>query len=143
MNPSSSGPRLGRSVLAVFAGLLVNVIPAVAIDGVLHATGVFPAMPERMSDGLFILAAAYRVLLGVAGAYVTARLAPRSPVMHALVLGSVGVAMCTAGMLAMRDAGPVWYPLSLIVLIVPCSLLGAALAGKGPTAPTVVSTSAD
>ena len=137
MSAHPSGWRLGRSVLAVFAGLLVNVIPAVAIDGLLHATGVFPPMSVRMSDGLLGLAASYRLLLGILGAYATARLAPRRPIMHALVLGSVGVAMCTAGAIAMRDTGPAWYPISLIVLTIPCSLLGATFAGKGRAVSTV------
>lgn len=130
MSANPTGKRIGRSILAVFVGVLVNVIPAVAIDGVLHATGVYPPFGQTMSTGLFLLATSYRVLLGIAGAYVTARLAPRRPVFHALVLGGIGVAMCAVGTITMKDAGPIWYPLLLIAITLPCSLLGGKMAEK-------------
>ena len=53
-----------------------------------------------MSDGLFVLATAYRTVFAIAGCYITARLAPDRPMMHALVLGSVGVVRSTAGAVA-------------------------------------------
>ncbi len=77
------------SVLAVIAGLLTNIIPAVAIDAVLHATGIYPPIGERMSDGLLLLASSYRVLVAIAGGYLTARLAPAKPVKHVLVLAGL------------------------------------------------------
>jgi hypothetical protein len=40
-----------------------------------------------MGDALFLLATAYRIVYGVAGSYVTARLAPDRPMQHALALG--------------------------------------------------------
>src|SRR5262249_41593501 len=83
--------RIGRRIFAVLAGLLVNAIPATAIDAALHASGVYPPMGVRMSDALFALALSYRLVLGVAGCYVTARLAPDRPMHHALALGVVGV----------------------------------------------------
>jgi hypothetical protein len=114
----------------VFAGLLTNIIPAVAIDAALHATEIYPPMGQPMSYALFVLAFSYRLVLAVAGGYFTARLAPDNPTKHALVLGGIGVLLSSAGAIAMWDAGPAWYPLSLIVIAVPCSLLGARLHGR-------------
>jgi hypothetical protein len=111
----------------VFAGLLVNIIPAVAIDALLHAAGVYPPVGVKLSGALSLLAFSYRLPLATAGGYVTARLAPASPVKHALVLGAIGVALSTAGAIAMWEAGPAWYPLSLIAISGPCSWLGARL----------------
>ena len=80
-----------------------------------------------MSNGLFLLAFAYRFIYDVAGCYLTARLAPHRPMRHALVLGSIGLVLSIAGAIAMWDAGPAWYPLGLAVSALPCAWLGGRL----------------
>jgi hypothetical protein len=127
MNHTVTTKRRPRSVAAVFAGLLTNIIPAVAIDAALHAADMYPPMGQPMSNALLVLAFSYRLVLAVAGGYFTARLAPDNPVKHALVLGAIGVVLSSAGAIAMWDVGPAWYPLSLVAIAVPCSLLGARL----------------
>ena len=121
-----------RSIGSVLAGLLSVVVLSTAVDAGLHATGVFPPLGEVMSGGLFALASAYRLIFGVLGGYVTARLAPHSAVRHALVLGAIGLVLSCIGLVfAMGrgpEFGPVWYPLLLVVTAVPCSLAGARLA---------------
>src|SRR5438105_2351393 len=98
--------RWGRSVGAVVAGLVTIVVTHTGTDAVLHATGVFPPAGYTMSDGLFALATAYRVLFSVVGAALTAYLAPARPLKHALVLGSIGVVGSLAGLLATIGRGP-------------------------------------
>ncbi len=122
-----------RSVGAVVAGLLVIVVLSTAADAVLHATGVYPPYPQRMSDGLFVLATAYRIAFGVAGCYLTARLAPNWPLAHALVLGAVGTVLSTAGAVAMWDYGPAWYSLAIIAISLPCAWAGARLHTRSHT----------
>jgi hypothetical protein len=116
-----------RSAGAVFAGLLAIVILSTAADAVLHATGVFPPFPERMADGLFALATAYRIVFGVAGCWLTARLAPDHPLRHALALGAVGTVLSIAGAAAMWAYGPAWYSLAIIAISFPCAWAGARL----------------
>ena len=82
-----------RSILAVGAGVLVIVIITTLVDIVLHAAGVFPPMGQRITDGQAMLATAYRIVISVGGAWVTARLAPDRPMKHALILGYVGVVL--------------------------------------------------
>ena len=126
--------RLGRSVGAVLAGLVTIVVTHTGTDAILHASGVFPPAGEVMSDALFALAAAYRFVFSVLGAYVTARLAPARPMKHALVLGGIGVVASLAGLLATLgrgpEFGPLWYPLSLVLVSLPCCWLGAKLAAR-------------
>jgi hypothetical protein len=84
-----------------------------------------------MSGELFVLATAYRTVYGVAGSYATARLAPNRPMMHALVLGGLGLVVCVVGSVATWNRGPEfgphWYPLALVALAMPQSWLGAKL----------------
>jgi hypothetical protein len=117
-----------RSVGALFAGFVVVVVLSLGTDAVLHATGVFPPWGQPMSDALFLLATAYRTLFGILGAYVTARLAPRRPMGHALLGGAIGLVLATAGAVATWDKGPEfgphWYPLSLIATALPGAWAG-------------------
>lgn len=76
--------QLGRSALALLAGFVVVVVLSLGTDIVLHALKIFPALGERMSDGLFLLATVYRTLYAIVGSYVTARLAPCLPMAHAM-----------------------------------------------------------
>jgi len=121
--------RIGRSIGALLAGFVAVVVLSLGTDFALHATGIFPALGQRMSDALFILATAYRTLYGVVGSYVTAQLAPDRPVGHALVGGLIGVALSTLGAVVTwnKDLGPHWYPLALIVTAMPTAWLGGKL----------------
>ena len=46
----------GKSIWAVFAGLLVIIVVTTLVDIVLHATGVFPPMGQPIGDALALLA---------------------------------------------------------------------------------------
>jgi hypothetical protein len=117
----------------VLAGILVTVIPAIATDLVLHAVGLFPPLGQPMGDahGLFLLATVYRTVYGIAGSYLTARLAPDRPMLHSLVLGVVGFVVSIIGAAATWNAepspGPKWYPLALIVLALPTVWAGGKI----------------
>ena len=123
----STGRLFARRVGAVFAGLLTIFAITTATDLALHASGVYPAPGVIMSHGLFVLAAAYRVVYGVLGCYVSARVAPDRPFAHALALGVVGTLISMAGAIAMWDAGPGWYSLAVIAMALPCAWAGGRL----------------
>ena len=126
---SSSHPRL-RSVGAVLAGLLANVILAGVADQILHWLGVFPPWGQTTYEPVpYVLAVAYRAVFGVAGGYITARLAVRAPMRHAIALGVVGLVFCLAGVIAsvVSDLGPVWYSVALLLIAMPTTLLGAKI----------------
>jgi len=107
LTETHSPRRIGRSVGALLAGFVAVVVLSLGTDWALHAAGVFPALGQKMSDALFVLATVYRTLYGVVGSYVTARLAPDRPMGHALVGGL--------------------NPLALIVTAMPTAWLGGEL----------------
>ena len=131
MNDSSRSSRVGKSIIAVGAGALVGIILSISTDGVLHFLGLFPPLGQQAADGPLMLATAYRTAYGIVGAYVTARLAPYRPMLHALFLGGLGMLASTAGAVAtwnrMDAFGPRWYPVALIVLAIPTAWLGGKL----------------
>ena len=121
-----------RSVGAVVAGLLVVIIITTATDALMHATGIFPPLGQAMADSLFLLPLAYRIVYGIAGGYITARLAPDRHVKHAVVLGIIGFVLSLGGTVATwnrgPEFGPKWYPLALVVTAIPTAWLGGKLA---------------
>jgi peptidoglycan/LPS O-acetylase OafA/YrhL len=112
----------------VVGGIVVGVVLTLITDLVLHAMGVFPPLGQPVSDGPLVLATAYRIVFGVLGCYVAARLAPDRPMWHALIAGFIGFLVSIAGAVATWNKGPAfgphWYPLALIVTALPCAWVG-------------------
>ena len=112
-----------KSVIALFAGLMAVILLSVATDSL-----VFGAAQAAPSGGLFLAATLYRSLYAVIGSFIAAQLAPGRPMLHALLLGVLGMAIAIAGAILMPDApGPRWYPVALIVTALPCAWLGGLL----------------
>jgi hypothetical protein len=125
-----------RSILAVLIGMLFIFITHVGTDTVLEALKVFPP-PEQ---GLHVTwmaatALAYRTLFSIAGCYLTARIAPSRPMLHSLILGTIGLLLSVLGTIVnlKMDLSPMWYPIALVVVSLPCAWLGGWLARRGST----------
>jgi hypothetical protein len=118
----------GKSIWAVAAGVLAVIVLSLGTDALLHGTGIFPPVGQRMSDALFALATAYRALYGIVGGYIAAQIAPRRPIFHALILGVVGAVLSAIGAIATCNAGPEfgpkWYPLALVATALPTAWIG-------------------
>jgi hypothetical protein len=130
LNPAASSWR--RSVFAVLAGLLANVVLSSATDLLMVATGVFPPLsefgrPGSFSHSMLLLALLYRTFFGVVGCYLTARLAPKRSMAHAVVLGAIGVVVGVIGAIATWDTWTQWYSLAIIAVPLPSAWLGARI----------------
>ncbi len=125
--------RIGRSIGALLAGMFAGVILSLGTDIVLHAIGVFPPWGQSMVgfEGPLLLATIYRTVYGVASSYLAARLAPDRPMLHAMILGIVGLVASLVGAVVTWNKGPAfgphWYPVALVVLALPQSWAGGKL----------------
>jgi hypothetical protein len=123
-------PQIGRSILALLAGLVVNVVLTLGTDLAFQAGSILPAVGrEPMNDAQSALAAFYRTIYAVISAYILARLAPNRPMGHALVGAAIGMLLCIAGAVATwnKNLGPHWYGLVLIAVALPTGWAGAKL----------------
>jgi hypothetical protein len=118
-----------RSIWAIVAGVLFIIIVTTIVDVLLHLVGVYPGMDVPLTDRLALLATAYRIPISIAGAWLTARMAPADPMGHAMKLGYVGTVLGFIGLIATWDAGmgPRWYPIALMVLAIPQCWAGGKL----------------
>ena len=123
--------RRGQSAIALASGLLVGVILSLGTDQIFHVLKIYPPWGQTMSDGLFLLATAYRVVYTILGSYVAARLAPDRPMWHAMVLGVVGLVVSIAGAVATWNTqppvGPHWYALLIAAISIPCAWIGGMI----------------
>ena len=123
--------QLGRSLIALLAGMLAGIVLSIGTDVALHVIGLFPALGQPVSSPLLLLATAYRTVYGIVGSYIAARLAPSQPMMHALVLGMLGFVVSIVGAVVTWNKGPAfgshWYPVALIVLAIPTAWVGGKL----------------
>ncbi len=124
---------MGKSIWSVAASIIAVIVATTLVDILLHQLGVFPPLSQRITDGQAAIATSYRVIFGVAGGWLTARLAPRHPMTHVLVLGILGTVASIAGVVVTwnADLGPRWYAILLAVLAMPQTLAGGRLADTG------------
>lgn len=120
-----------RGTAAVVAGFFTGALLSLAVDLVLHALGVYAPWGRPSSNGALALATAYRAVFCTFGCYVTARIAGQRPLFHAMLLGGLGLLVSLGGVAAAwgRAAvvGPIWYPIALVVIALPCAWLGGHL----------------
>ena len=130
-NDSAPLRRIWRSIGAMLVGFIAIVVLSVGTDAVLHATGVYPPFGQPMSDALFVVATAYRIVYGIAGCYLAARLAPNRPMGHALALGVVGLVLSLVGFVVAwgkgPEFGPTWYSVAIVLIAMPCAWVGGIL----------------
>jgi hypothetical protein len=121
-----------KSTVAVIAGALTSILLALATDALMRSAGFFPAHGPAMRSSDFLFATAYRTVYGIAGAYLTARLAPSRPMLHAMILGMLALAASIVGAAVTWNTvpplGPHWYPVALVVLALPTAWAGGWLA---------------
>jgi hypothetical protein len=124
---------MGRSVLAILAGFVAVFVLSIATDQLFHVLKVYPPWGQPMYDtGLLVLALSYRCVYAVFGSWLAARLAPRAPMRHAMILGWIGLVFAIAGAVATIffmpvKLGPSWYPIALVITTLPCAWLGGWL----------------
>ena len=122
-------PSTRKSIWALVAGVLFTIVVTTLVDILLHVVHVFPPMGQPLDDRLSAIALSYRIPITIAGAYLTAKLAPARPMKHAMILGFVGTLLGIAGIAATwnKGLGPSWYPIALAVLAIPQCWAGGRL----------------
>lgn len=118
-----------RSILAVIAGSLTWMGTALGTDTVLLLT-----FPQWFDDKgatrlapVLIFMGFYSLGFSVLGAYVTALIARRSEIKHALALGILQLAMGIMATISFWDSAPAWYHIGFLLLLVPANVFGGWL----------------
>lgn len=127
--PQPPSRRMGRSILAVLAGIVIGIVLSTVSDFALHASGLAPSIKDGWPNRLLALATVYRSIYGILASYVIARLAPNRPMGHSLVAGTLGMIVSFLGAIATwsTTVGQHWYPVALALTAIPTAWIGAKL----------------
>ena len=125
-------PNVFKSILAVVGGLVTVIVLSNGTDAILEATGVFPSVAEQKAQGFKTpwmngLALFYRLIFLIVGGYVVARLAPVKPILHVIILGSIGTVLGILGAIATWGFAPAWFLLGPVVLGIPLVWIGGRI----------------
>ena len=118
-----------RSIFAVVGGFLVTAVLSLGADGVLVnlAAGSFTKSGQTESLFLLVLMLFYTLFFLAFGGYVTALIAKRAELAHALVLGLLGLALSVFAAMQNAETMPLWWHLTFLILLVPAVLVGGSL----------------
>lgn len=118
-----------RSIAAVAAGFLLIPLLNFATLAILGrvAPETFPAGAPVTDVAALVLTCAYVAVYGIAGCYVTARLAPSRPLLHALVVGGLGLAVSIPVALQNWADAPAWFNVYNLLAVMPYAYLGGWL----------------
>jgi hypothetical protein len=116
-----------RSILAIVAGFVAIAVLSLGTDAALVAAGVMPPHGQPVDTGLLALSLAYVAVFAIAGCWLAAYLAPGRPMLHALILGALGLAFNVFGAVGMRGLYPGWYLAAGVVLTLPYAWVGGKL----------------
>lgn len=119
-----------KSIGVIILAFVVNALLTVLTDFLLERIGVLPN-PEK---GLFetwaiLLCLFYRAVYGVLAGFIIARLAPDKPMLQALILGVVGVAVTLLSVSNPEFAqkSKLWFGYALAAITIPCLWLGVKI----------------
>ncbi len=122
-----------KSAGAVLAGIIFIGVSHSVTDLILETAGIFTP-PDQRFDTTWMLftALTYRIVFSAAGGYLTAKLAPTKPMLHAIALGIIGTVMSTGAAIVLipKDWGPAWYPIVLAATALPVAWFGGWLATR-------------
>jgi hypothetical protein len=120
-----------KSAAALLAGLITIFVLSIVTDVLLEKYGYLSAAAfSRNAPWVVALVLVSRIIYFILGGFLTAKLAPSHPMRHALIIGSIGVAMNIVGAVMTWDGTPHGFSIALIVLAFACSWLGGKLAAR-------------
>lgn len=118
-----------RSLVAVISGFVL--IFALSLGTDLAIRAAMPALFEESgrteSVAILLLTIGYVGLYATLGCYLAARLAPRRPMTHALLLGALGLVFTAVGSSVSWDTAPAWYHVLSLMLVMFWAWLGGRM----------------
>ena len=122
-------PQWLRSVLAILAGFCFIMLLSLGTDGIVR--GLYPSVygADGGSSNMAILVGStiYVGIYAIIGSWLCAAIAGRRPMLHALILGLLGLALNFALVTRMLPLFPTWYTAGNVLLVMPYAWIGGRL----------------
>lgn len=119
-----------KSVGVIILAFMFNALLSVLTDFLLEFIGVLPDPTKGLFETWTILLvlfyrAAYTILAG----FIVARFAPNKPMLHAIILGVIGVAITLWAVNSpdFAQKSKIWFGYTLAAITIPCLWLGVKI----------------
>ena len=122
-----------KLIFGVLAGLITTVVLSITTDILMYASGIYPPVETEKfnyDNKLLLIASVYRAIYGILGGFIAAIIAKEKYKKAVIILGSIGILLSLIGLIAMWGKSAPWYPVSLIVLSLPYTLVGGQIYKK-------------
>ena len=116
-----------QSIIAVVVGFVLTALLNFGTNAALAMAGVLPTGGPVTDPATLVMICAYVAAFGILGCYVTARLAPSRPLLHALVLGAVALAMSIPVTIMAWNDTPAWFNVYNLLAVMPYAYVGGRL----------------
>jgi hypothetical protein len=120
---------MGRSILAIVVGFILIAVLAFGMDAIMRsaAPAMFDANGRTDNVVMLLFMIAYVGVFAITGCYVAARLAPKEPMKHALILGLLGLVFNIVGSTMTWDMAPAWFHIVSLALVMPFAWIGGRI----------------
>ena len=131
-----------RSILAVLAGIAALTLTSFIVEGIANPImlRLFPnalpneaAITQNQISSIFVYA--YTALCIAYGGYVTAWIARRAQVLHAVIMGACQTGLTLIAMISFRDGGPLQIWIVSLTMTIPAAWCGGVLRARAKKAP--------
>lgn len=116
------------SIGAIIAGFTVGAILSVGTDFLLDKLAIMSMENFKQNSVMIIcFVILYRFVFNVIGCYLTAKLSPKNPMKHVIIIGIIGTVLSILGSVAMWDKAGAFYNIAIILISLPSAWLGGKL----------------
>ena len=116
-----------KSIGVILLTFISITLLSIATDFLLESIGILPDPKKGLFDTwAIILVLAYRGIYTIFAGFIIAKLAPSKAILHAIILGAVGIiiTILATNDPSFADKAPLWFGYTMAVITIPCLWLG-------------------
>ena len=116
-----------KSIGVILLAFVVNAMLSVLTDFLLESIGILPDPGKGLFETwAIILVLFYRGVYTVFAGFIAARYAPVRPMLHAMIVGSIGIVITIIAVSSpsFAEKAPLWFGYTLVAITIPCLWLG-------------------
>ena len=116
-----------KSIGVILLAFITIALLSIITDFLLESIGLLPNPKKGLFDTwAIILVLVYRGIYTIFAGFIIARLAPSKPILHAIILGAIGIIITVLAINdpSVADKAPLWFGYTMAAITIPCLWLG-------------------
>jgi len=116
-----------KSIGVILLAFISIALLSIVTDFLLESIGMLPDPKKGLFDTwAIILVLVYRGIYTIFAGFIIAKLAPSKPILHAIILGAVGIiiTILATNDPSFADKAPLWFGYTMAAITIPCLWVG-------------------